>query len=70
VRTDGVDQSAFRYINKALEDVEVCRVSLEIRVLVLDVPHILNEDTLIRPHLLEINLVKTSMTNCRKQAGQ
>ncbi len=35
VRAAGVDPIAFRYINKAMEDVEVCRESLDMRVLVL-----------------------------------
>jgi len=50
VRAAGVDPSAFRHINEAGEDVEVCRESLELlRVLALDVLRVLDEDTLIRP---------------------
>jgi hypothetical protein len=56
VRSDGVDPSVFRHINEAGEDVEVYRESLELRVLALDVPHVLDEDTLIRPKQVKANL--------------
>ena len=56
VRAAGVDPSAFRHINEAGEDVEVCRESLELRVLALDVPRVLDEDTLIRPKPVKANL--------------
>ena len=56
VRAAGVDPSAFRHINEAGEDVEVCRESLELRVLNLDVPRVLDEDTLIRPNPVKTNL--------------
>ena len=56
VRAAGVDPSAFRHINEAGEDVEVCRESLELGVLALDVPRVLDEDTLIRPKPLKANL--------------
>ncbi len=56
VRTAGVDPSAFRNIKETGEDVEVCRESLELRVLALDVPHVLDEDTLIRPKPVKANL--------------
>jgi len=56
VRAAGLDPSAFRHINEAGEDVEVCRESLELRVLALDVPRVLDEDTLIRPKTVKANL--------------
>jgi len=56
VRAAGVDPSTFRHINEAGEDVEVCRESLELRVLALDVPRVLDEDTLIRPKPVKANL--------------
>jgi len=56
VRVAAVDPIAFRYIHKAPQDVEVCKVSLEMRVLALDVPRILDEDTLVRPKALKANL--------------
>jgi hypothetical protein len=56
VRAAGVDPSAFRHINEVREDVEVCRESLELRVLALDVPHVLDEDTFIRPKPVKANL--------------
>jgi hypothetical protein len=43
-------------MNEVGEDVEVCRESLEMRVLALDVPHVLDEDTLIRPKPVKTNL--------------
>jgi len=56
VRAAGLDPSAFRHINEAGEDVEVCRESLELRVLALDVLRVLDEDTLIRPKPVKANL--------------
>jgi hypothetical protein len=56
VRTAGVDPSDFRNINEAGEDVEVCRESLELTVLALDVARVLDEDTLIRPKPVKVNL--------------
>ncbi len=56
VRAAGIDPSAFRHINEAGEDVEVCRETLELRVLALDVPHVDDEDTLIRPKPVKANL--------------
>jgi len=56
VRAAGVDPSASRHINEAGEDVEVCRESLELRVLALDVLRVLDEDTLIRPKPVKTNL--------------
>jgi hypothetical protein len=56
VRAAGVDPSVFSHINETAEDVEVCRESLELRVLALDVPHVLDEDTLIRPKPVKANL--------------
>ena len=56
VRAAGVDPSAFRHINEAGEDVEVCQECLELRVLALDVPRVLDEDTLIRPKPLKADL--------------
>ena len=47
VRAAGVDPNAFRHINESGEEVEVCRKSLDLRVLALDVPHELDED---KPH--------------------
>jgi len=49
VRAAGVEPIAFRYINKTVEDVKVCRESLDMRVLVLDVVSVLDEDKLVRP---------------------
>ena len=56
VRAVGVDPSAFRHINETGEDVEVWRESLDLRVLALDVPRVLDEDTLISPKSLKDNL--------------
>ncbi len=59
MRAAGVDPSAFSHINEAGEDVEVCRETLELRVLALDVPHVLDEGTRttrIRPKPVQANL--------------
>ena len=56
MRAAGLDPSACRHINETGEDVEVCRESLELRVLALDVPRVLDEDTLIGPKPVKANL--------------
>jgi len=48
VRAAGVYPSTFRHINEAGEDVEVCRESLELRVLALDVPRVMKTHSSVR----------------------
>ena len=56
IRAAGVDPIVFRYINETGEDVEVCRENLDMGVLTFDVPHVLDENTLVRPKPVKTDL--------------